>query len=224
MINQNIVMKKESKSDLKSNLVTGVASSVGAVGGFVATDVIAGEVVSVEDQAYEDSPNVYETNVPGYSGRSEQSDDPVQASQSVHGQVPESEQVSAGSQQELAHDESPEVSVLEYQTVETESGEQIDVAITEVDGAQSVLADVNNDGVAEVLASDLNGDGRLDGNELAYVQEQDLSADEDSGCQPDAVLNDDSALLAQNDAGMGEGMDMFEGDYVNDADVDAFIA
>jgi len=72
------------------------------------------------------------------------------------------------------------------------------VTIAEVDGAQAVLADVNDDGVSEVLASDLNGDGRLEGAELAGIVTEDIATDED--------------------------MDIYGGDYVNDADMDSYMA
>lgn len=187
-------MKKESKSDLKSSLVTGVSASVGAVGGYVAADVIAAEIVAEDarDSEDEDCSINYETNVPGRHHESVPGDS---GSAPVH---EHSEQASVHLHPEALSSDAPDVSVVESQTVETESGEHLDVTIAEVDGAQAVLADVNDDGVSEVLASDQNGDGRLEGAELAGIVTEDIATDED--------------------------MDMYGGDYVNDADMDSYMA
>lgn len=71
-----------------------------------------------------------------------------------------------------------------------------------VDDQEIVFVDVNDDGTFDYAVADVNQDGQLTDDEMAYVEDQQLTVE----MFEDAAMNDD--YLASNDA---------EPDYVNDA-------
>lgn len=100
-----------------------------------------------------------------------------------------------------------EIEVMTYEMVTNEDGSQMDVAIVSVDGQRMALIDGNMDGIADVYVMDANGNGILEDSEFIPLEDQNLSM----VLLREAVDMGDS-LLAQTD------------DYVNDADVDDFMA
>lgn len=101
----------------------------------------------------------------------------------------------------------PEIEVITYETMTNEDGSQMDVAIVSVDGQRVAFIDGNMDGIADVYVMDANGNGALEESEFIPLEEQNLTM----ALLQEAVDMGDS-MLAQND------------DYVNDADVDDFMA
>ena len=65
-----------------------------------------------------------------------------------------------------------EVTVVGYETMDMEGGGQMDVAVVEVDGLQGVVADIDMDGSADIVAIDANDDGRLGEDEFLDVSGQ----------------------------------------------------
>lgn len=85
-----------------------------------------------------------------------------------------------------------------------DSDSNANIAAMVVDGHDAIMVDVDNDGVFDVMAVDVNGDGQVSDNEMASVAEAHLTVSEVS----DMAMGD---LYATND-----GLP----DYVNDANVD----
>ena len=99
----------------------------------------------------------------------------------------------------------PEIEVLSYETVTYTDGSQMDVAVVSVDGQEVVFIDGNMDGVADVYVMDVNGDGTLDENEFIPIVDHSLAM---TVFRKEVYQNE---LIAQED-------------YINNADVDAFMA
>lgn len=105
----------------------------------------------------------------------------------------------------------PVVEVLEFETdIETSEG-NIDAAILSVDGETVMVVDMDQDGIADALVADFNGDGYIDDSEIVDISGDNVAmepfADDYYGIEP---LEDPSIA--------------YEPDYVNDANVDEFMA
>lgn len=107
----------------------------------------------------------------------------------------------------LVQPAAPEVEVLDYNTITTEDGSSVDVAVVNVDGQEIGLYDVNQDGVADLAAQDLNNDQQITPDEVADISEAGIS-----------MLPLQEEYLAQNDPS-GQ-----EPDYINDGNVESYMA
>lgn len=101
---------------------------------------------------------------------------------------------------EVVVDDEPEVEVLGV-VHDDETGANF--GIMNVDDQEIVFVDVNDDGTFDIMASDLNQDGQVTDDEMAYIEEQQLTVE----MFEDAAMDND-AYLASNDD---------EPDYINDA-------
>ena len=101
----------------------------------------------------------------------------------------------------------PEIEVLGYETVMNEDGSQMDVAIVRVDGQGMAFLDVDRDDVADLVVTDMNANGVLEDEEFVPIREHNLSMEP---FREAAYPIEDT--LAQED------------DYINDANVDDFMA
>lgn len=239
-------MKKETRSNVKSDVATGMSSAVGATAGMVAGSVLANEVNAAEpeeNQAVEsESDDKYSRPAHGASHASTHATtvDPTPASEPASNPAPEPqvvpdtewisepESVPAPEQQPEQQPETepqpepelqptsepmsePEVAVLSYETVTADDGSMFDVAVVDIDGLETIVADVDRDGEADIIAADLDNNGVIDCQEMIDVTGEGIMMPtlQEAAMQPDP--NDDS-LLAQN------------GDYVNDADVTEYMA
>lgn len=101
----------------------------------------------------------------------------------------------------------PEIEVLGYETVMNGDGSQMDVAVVSVDGQRMAFLDVDRDDVADLLVSDVNANGVLEDEEFVPIREHNLSMEP---FREAAYPVED--MLAQED------------DYINDANVDDFMA
>lgn len=184
-------MKNETKSNVKSDIASGVGSSIGATIGMVVGSSLSAEANAAEVPVHPITPE--RPNVISQTTVSEPSVTPHV--------VPMDNPV--------VEEHEPEIEILGYETVSNDDGSQMDVAIVSVDGQEAVIADLDMDGTADVIAADLNGDGSLDDGEFADVSGQGIAM---ATFQDATGMTDDSTLLAQNE------------DYVNDADVNDFMA
>ena len=180
-------MKKETKENIKSNAATGASSAVGAGIGVVAGTTLANEVNAAET-----------SEMPPYT---EEEEVEVIASEPTR---PTEQQTTPAS----GATGEPEVAVLGYERVTNDDGSQMDVAVVSVGGQQAVVADVDLDGTADMIVSDLNGDGAISDDEFVDVSGQGIMM----ASFQEAARTDDSTMLAQNP------------DYVNDADVTDYMA
>lgn len=134
-------------------------------------------------------------------------------------------------------DPSGNLEVLSYERVTGEDGSEMDVAVVSMDGNEVNVIDVNLDGYADFLTYDANQDGQIGDAEVFNVEGSGImmqSFHDDAGfnpgtgdgCDPlngydplcwtenEQIYMLDDNLTAQNDLP----------DYVNDANVDSFMA
>ena len=101
----------------------------------------------------------------------------------------------------------PDMELLAFERVEDEKGNQMDMAAVSVGGEHALLVDADLDGQADVLIADLNGDGQITEDELVDLAQNGIDI-----AMPDA---DSDMLLADNS---------MDDDYINNADVDDYMA
>ena len=217
-------MKEKKTSDMKSNVISGMSSTVGAAVGVVAGSIISSEVNAAEIPAAEIPVTPEEeqdvevvSSQPSKTGGSTPSHNPT--SHPTTGPATEPNPT-----QEPATEPNPtpeptpvseprpesEIEVVSYETVTNEDGSQIDVAVVNAQGQAVMIADVDQNGVADIMASDLNYNGQLDNGEIIDVSDQNIAM------QPlqDASNMNGNNMVAQTG----------EPDYINDANVDDYIA
>ena len=108
----------------------------------------------------------------------------------------------------VTHAPDPEVEVLSYDRVTNDDGSQMDVAVLNVNGNEVGVIDATLNGEADALVFDANQNGVIEDGEIENVQGQGISMlplQDAAGFDPQ---------FAQNDLP----------DYVNDADVDTYMA
>ena len=80
------------------------------------------------------------------------------------------------------------------------------VALVEIDGNEVMLVDIDHDNVADVMITDMNGNGQIDGNEIVDITGEGVGM---------PTMSDGDLYMAQND---------MEPDYTNDADMGLYEA
>lgn len=207
-------MKEKKTSDVKSNVISGMSSTVGAAVGVVAGSIISSEVNAAEIPAAEIPVTPEEeqdvevvSSQPSKTGGSTPSHNPTP------NPTPEPATEPNPTPEPTPASESrpePEIEVVSYETVTNEDGSQIDVAVVNAQGQAVMIADVDQNGVADIMASDLNYNGQLDNGEIVDVSDQNIAM------QPlqDAANMNGNNMVAQTG----------EPDYINDANVDDYIA
>ena len=207
-------MKEKKTSDVKSNVISGMSSTVGAAVGVVAGSIISSEVNAAEIPAAEIPVTPEEeqdvevvSSQPSNTGGSTPSHNPTP------NPTPEPATEPNPTPEPTPASESrpePEIEVVSYETVTNEDGSQMDVAVVNAQGQAVMIADVDQNGVADIMASDLNYNGQLDNGEIVDVSDQNIAM------QPlqDAANMNGNNMVAQTG----------EPDYINDANVDDYIA
>ena len=207
-------MKEKKTSDMKSNVISGMSSTVGAAVGVVAGSIISSEVNAAEIPGAEIPVTPEEeqdvevvSSQPSKTGGSTPSHNPT--SHPTTGPATEPNPTPEPTPASEPRPES-EIEVVSYETVTNEDGSQIDVAVVNAQGQAVMIADVDQNGVADIMASDLNYNGQLDNGEIVDVSDQNIAM------QPlqDAANMNGNNMVAQTG----------EPDYINDANVDDYIA
>ena len=207
-------MKEKKTSDVKSNVISGMSSTVGAAVGVVAGSIISSEVNAAEMPAAEIPVTPEEeqdvevvSSQPSKTGGSTPSHNPTS-----HPTPQPATEPNPTPEPTPASEPRPEseIEVVSYETVTNEDGSQIDVAVVNAQGQAVMIADVDQNGVADIMASDLNYNGQLDNGEIVDVSDQNIAM------QPlqDAANMNGNNMVAQTG----------EPDYINDANVDDYIA
>ena len=207
-------MKEKKTSDVKSNVISGMSSTVGAAVGVVAGSIISSEVNAAEIPAAEIPVTPEEeqdvevvSSQPSKTGGSTPSHNPTS-----HPTPQPATEPNPTPEPTPASEPRPEseIEVVSYETVTNEDGSQMDVAVVNAQGQAVMIADVDQNGVADIMASDLNYNGQLDNGEIVDVSDQNI------------------AMQPLQDAGNMNGNNMVaqtgEPDYINDANVDDYIA
>ena len=202
-------MKEKKTSDVKSNVISGMSSTVGAAVGVVAGSIISSEVNAAEIPVTPEEEQDVEvvSSQPSNTGGSTPSHNPT-----PHPTLEPATEPNPTPEPTPASEPRPEseIEVVSYETVTNEDGSQMDVAIVNAQGQAVMIADVDQNGVADIMASDLNYNGQLDNGEIVDVSDQNIAM------QPlqDAANMNGNNMVAQTG----------EPDYINDANVDDYIA
>ena len=101
----------------------------------------------------------------------------------------------------------PEVQVLSYETVTAEDGSQADVAVVAMNNQPAIIVDGDQDGMADVIAVDANMNGIIENEEII-----------------DATGAGISMAPFKSALDMSTGDIAEVPDYVNDADIDDYMA
>ena len=207
-------MKEKKTSDVKSNVISGMSSTVGAAAGVVAGSIISSEVNAAEIPGAEIPVTPEEeqdvevvSSQPSKTGGSTPSHNPTS-----HPTPQPATEPNPTPEPTPASEPRPEseIEVVSYETVTNEDGSQMDVAVVNAQGQAVMIADVDQNGLADIMASDLNYNGQLDNGEIVDVSDQNIAM------QPlqDAANMNGNNMVAQTG----------EPDYINDANVDDYIA
>ena len=207
-------MKEKKTSDVKSNVISGMSSTVGAAVGVVAGSIISSEVNAAEIPAAEIPVTPEEeqdvevvSSQPSKTGGSTPSHNPTS-----HPTPQPATEPNPTPEPTPASEPRPEseIEVVSYETVTNEDGSQIDVAVVNAQGQAVMIADVDQNGVADIMASDLNYNGQLENGEIVDVSDQNIAM------QPlqDAANMNGNNMVAQTG----------EPEYINDENVDDYIA
>lgn len=97
---------------------------------------------------------------------------------------------------------------MSYERVSNEDGSQMDIAVLDVDGNEMAVVDIDLDGEADAIVCDTNSNGLIEDGEVMNVQGEGIAMD------PLANAAGFNHELAQTDMP----------DYVNNADVDTYMA
>lgn len=181
---KNEKQNKSENTNVKSDAISGISAGVGATIGMVVGSGLAAEVNAAETE---------EVVVPPV--KPEKPEEPVKPEQPVK---PE-EQI------EVVATEEPEIIVEGCEVVVNPDGTMMEVAALSIDGHEAMIIDGDMDGMADVMAVDMNGNNIVDENEVLDVSEDGLAMA--------AFREQDYTLTAQVDD-----------DYVNNADVDDYMA
>lgn len=210
-------MKKEPKTDVKSKVINGTSAAAGAAIGVVAGNIAATEAYAAEtpevpeeagvtgDAGATISPADSNTHETGNTNVIEPEPVPEPEPEPVPEPTPEPTPGPTGPIVPPENPEDPEIVVLDNDTITNDDGSQMDVAVISVNGQEACLIDVNQDGTVDLIATDANGDYRIDENEIVDIEGAGISM---ASFQQETM---DDTLIADND-------------YVNDANVDDYMA
>lgn len=190
-------MNKETKNEVKKNVATGTSTAAGAAAGVVIGAAITPETAEAAEVVTPEpvsQPSLDNTPTPQPNNEHTPTSKPEPTPQPTLTPEPKPEP--------------NDVEVLSYDRVTNEDGSQMDVAVLNVNGNEVGVIDANLDGEADVLMCDINQNGVIEENEVELVQGQGMMM------QPLADAAGFNPQFAQNDLP----------DYVNDADVDPYMA
>lgn len=212
-------MEKKENSQLKSNVISGISSTAGAVAGVVGGSMVTAEVNAAEmpeATAEEQEVEVVSAEPSRISGN-----------QSHHEEQPAVEQPEPITPEPVNPEpqkpdpvapepplvtpepiDGDEIQVLSYNTITDNDGNEMDVAVVSASGQEIIIADVDQDGTADLMASDLNSNGQLEENEIVDVSEDNIDM------QPLEEAANANNMIAQTD----------DIDYINNADVNDYMA
>lgn len=175
--------KKDVNGNVKSDVLSGVSAGVGGTIGMMAGSALVTEA------------NAAEVDTPVVSPvKPEKPEEPVKP-----------EEPTKPEEQVVVTTEEPEIIVEGCEVVVNPDGTVMEVAELSIDGQATLVIDGDLDGVADVIAVDLNDNNVVDENELFDVSEEGLTMD--------AFRETEYTDIAQADD-----------DYVNNADVEEFMA
>lgn len=233
-------MNTKKNENVKANMAAAASSTLGAAVGVVGGTLLSEEIhaAQVEDpvlpedpQATDDVP-IVDVEAPTHSTASQPTVaattshvTPVNVEPIAPEPIPEPDPIPApgpdpnpeptpGPNVMPASTLSPDVQVLDYQTITGADGQQMDAALVNISGNQALIVDADRDGVADALVADANNNGQIDNDEVVDISMHQLSmSDLQAAANPDPVA--DPNVMAQN---------AYNSDYENNANVDDYMA
>lgn len=190
-------MNNETKNEVKKNVATGASTAAGATAG-----VVIGVAITPN------SAEAAEVVTPEPAPQPAPAPKPTPQPTSEPTPTPEPEPTPQPKPEPPTPGPEPEVEVLGYDRVTNEDGSQMDIAVLNVNGNEVGVIDANLDGEADAMMCDLNQNGVIEQGKIEIVQGQGIAM------QPLADAAGFNPQFAQNDLP----------DYVNDADVDTYMA
>lgn len=233
-------MNTKKNENVKANMAAAASSTLGAAVGVVGGTLLSEEIhaAQVEDpvlpedpQATDDVP-IVDVEAPTHSTDSQPTVaattshvTPVNVEPIAPEPIPEPDPIPApgpdpdpeptpGPNVMPASTLSPDVQVLDYQTITGADGQQMDAALVNISGNQALIVDADRDGVADALVADANNNGQIDNDEVVDISMHQLSMSElQAAANPDPAA--DPNVMAQN---------AYNSDYENNANVDDYMA
>lgn len=233
-------MNTKKNENVKANMAAAASSTLGAAVGVVGGTLLSEEIhaAQVEDpvlpedpQATDDVP-IVDVEAPTHSTASQPTvaattshvtpvnvepiaPEPIPAPGTDPLPVPDPDpEPTPGPNVMPASTLSPDVQVLDYQTITGADGQQMDAALVNISGNQALIVDADRDGVADALVADANNNGQIDNDEVVDISMHQLSmSDLQAAANPDPAA--DPNVMAQN---------AYNSDYENNANVDDYMA
>lgn len=100
--------------------------------------------------------------------------------------------------------------VIAYETITTNDGNPIDVAVVDAGGQQIIFADYDRNGKADIMAMDVNQDGQLDMDEIIDISHENITMQD---FQQANSMNQNSYLTMTNEGP----------DYLDEVNVDGCV-
>lgn len=225
-------MNTKKNENVKANMAAAASSTLGAAVGVVGGTLLSEEIhaAQVEDpvlpedpQATDDVP-IVDVEAPTHSTASQPTVaattshvTPVNVEPIAPEPIPDPDpEPTPGPNVMPASTLSPDVQVLDYQTITGADGQQMDAALVNISGNQALIVDADRDGVADALVADANNNGQIDNDEVVDISMHQLSMSElQAAANPDPVADPDPNVMAQN---------AYNSDYENNANVDDYMA
>lgn len=187
-------MNNETKNEVKKNVATGASTAAGATAG-----VVIGAAINPNQAEAAEPVTPEPVPAPAPKPTPQHQEEPVKTEETTT-QPSETEGPTNSPE--------TEVEVIGYDRVTNEDGSQMDIAVLNVNGNEVGVIDANLDGEADALVCDINHNGVIEDGEMQIVQGEGIAM------QPFADAAGFNPQFAQNDLP----------DYVNDADVDTYMA
>ncbi len=189
-------MKDETKDQVKKNVATGASTAAGATAGVAIGAALSPETATAQEEV---TLEPVSQSAPG-----------PKPTPQPEPSTPEPEKTEPQKPEPTPQPEKPadEVEVIGYDRVTNEDGSQMDVAVLNVNGNEVGVVDVTLNGEADAIICDANQNGVIEEGEMQIVQGEGIAM------QPFADAAGFNPQYAQNDLP----------DYVNDADVDTYMA
>lgn len=235
-------MNTKKNENVKANMAAAASSTLGAAVGVVGGTLLSEEIhaAQVEDpvlpedpQATDDVP-IVDVEAPTHSTASQPTvaattshvtpvnvepiaPEPIPAPGTDPLPVPDPDpEPTPGPNVMPASTLSPDVQVLDYQTITGANGQQMDAALVNISGNQALIVDADRDGVADALVADANNNGQIDNDEVVDISIHQLSMSElQAAANHETVADPDPNVMAQN---------AYNSDYENNANVDDYMA
>ena len=229
-------MNTKKNENVKANMAAAASSTLGAAVGVVGGTLLSEDIhaAQVEDpvlpedpQATDDVP-IVDVEAPTHSTASQPTVaattshvTPVNVEPIAPEPIPEPDPIpdpdpepTPGPNVMPASTLSPDVQVLDYQTITGADGQQMDAALVNISGNHALIVDADRDGVADALVADANNNGQIDNDEVVDISMHQLSmSDLQAAANPDPAA--DPNVMAQN---------AYNSDYENNANVDDYMA